>query len=551
MKMTFFTLTLLLVVFSHGAAAAGMPFPLSGELSLLTPESNSCLPQGASVPVTVDLLVHVGVERPQPSLEGASLCIIVTGSATLGPTKKCTLLSTAPPLVPPLSPGCYQIRLTIEDIGGDTLLESPRAEVFQVAKSLRCETRAPRCPARAGHIFSVANGLDALVPVAATYYPRPNPCPLFDQHLSADFTLTGQSATETLLVSNSPLHGDVIHANEIILEIGRQRASDRESKSSAGLLESGHARVCVHVLFIGPAVVSDASVDLLVNPPYVTWQWNYNASYELCLEQHGSDLSIWSAEADLSPLMVHGTRTAHNCTLRATFEADSHSEVITISVPTNLISGVQPSVSCSSSERECQLSGVVVGVQAWLLPVEGASSTPWMHGLPTVPRMVVVAPHTRFLSGSADSVGNESIYGASREVVVTADDLAAQPNLLVAERFPVLVLCHWSEDLNWLQFQKHRAVIYEKRPPLNLEQISGAHGVPRNVAGEASAFLKFIIDQYDNLPRRMVFLHSHRRAYHQEDLAILLANLPNDSEGGILDSSDDIYCNLNSVAWGK
>ena len=41
------------------------------------------------------------------------------------------------------------------------------------------------------------------------------------------------------------------------------------------------------------------------------------------------------------------------------------------------------------------------------------------------------------------------------------------------------------------------------------------HGAPRNVAGEAAAFLQFLVDYYDSLPRQMLFLHSHRWAYHQ------------------------------------
>ena len=44
----------------------------------------------------------------------------------------------------------------------------------------------------------------------------------------------------------------------------------------------------------------------------------------------------------------------------------------------------------------------------------------------------------------------------------------------------------------------------------------------RNVAGEASAFLKFIVDYYHMLPPRMVFLHSHRWAYHQVSLSARL-----------------------------
>lgn len=36
------------------------------------------------------------------------------------------------------------------------------------------------------------------------------------------------------------------------------------------------------------------------------------------------------------------------------------------------------------------------------------------------------------------------------------------------------------------------------------------HGVPHNVAGEATAYLKFIVDYYHHLPTTTLFLHSHR-----------------------------------------
>lgn len=111
------------------------------------------------------------------------------------------------------------------------------------------------------------------------------------------------------------------------------------------------------------------------------------------------------------------------------------------------------------------------------------------------------------------------------------------------------MLCHWAEDLSWLNAQPFRAVVYEKKlrprsaaafataPDSNdrvshggvndsgaqqddadaqdlvgdaaaaVNLTSTVHWVPRNVAGEASAFLTFIVDYYDALPKRMVFLH--------------------------------------------
>ena len=60
----------------------------------------------------------------------------------------------------------------------------------------------------------------------------------------------------------------------------------------------------------------------------------------------------------------------------------------------------------------------------------------------------------------------------------------------------------------------------------------------------------------------MVFLHSHRWAYHQEDIAILLANIHAQVMAGAAssyqDDSDDVddddakgqYCSLNRIVWG-
>lgn len=97
-----------------------------------------------------------------------------------------------------------------------------------------------------------------------------------------------------------------------------------------------------------------------------------------------------------------------------------------------------------------------------------------------------------------------------------------------------LVLCHWREDLSWLQHQPYPAIVYEKKND------GTRHATPRNTANEASAYLKFIVDYYDRLPEFAVFLHSHRYAYHQEDLLSILNDLV-----------PTHYCNLNSVIWGN
>ena len=52
------------------------------------------------------------------------------------------------------------------------------------------------------------------------------------------------------------------------------------------------------------------------------------------------------------------------------------------------------------------------------------------------------------------------------------------------------------------------------------------------------------MDYYDVLPRSVVFLHSHRYAYHQEDLLILLRRLDTGRDW------DEEYCNINHAVWG-
>ncbi|MEO1511198.1 MAG: DUF3431 domain-containing protein [Planctomycetota bacterium] len=118
-----------------------------------------------------------------------------------------------------------------------------------------------------------------------------------------------------------------------------------------------------------------------------------------------------------------------------------------------------------------------------------------------------------------------------RWVVARNDSVVAHPL--------ALVLCHWTEDLSWLRYQPYAALVYEKRPEL---RETAHHSTPRNTANEASAYLQFIVDYYDALPERVAFLHSHRYAYHQEDVLALLDDLDLSTAAS--------YCNVNHAVWG-
>ena len=87
---------------------------------------------------------------------------------------------------------------------------------------------------------------------------------------------------------------------------------------------------------------------------------------------------------------------------------------------------------------------------------------------------------------------------------LTSTELRTQPERLIQEQL-VLVMAHWNEDISWINSQPFPTIIYEKNAK-NYDPVSPLHFVPRNVANEASAFLKFIVDYYDTLPAATLFL---------------------------------------------
>jgi hypothetical protein len=77
----------------------------------------------------------------------------------------------------------------------------------------------------------------------------------------------------------------------------------------------------------------------------------------------------------------------------------------------------------------------------------------------------------------------------------------------------VIVTSHWKEDLNWLKKSKYPVVVIDHKgaTPSSFKPIS----VIPNKGTEASVYLKYIVDNYYNLPEYIVFLHGHEHAWHQ------------------------------------
>jgi hypothetical protein len=65
----------------------------------------------------------------------------------------------------------------------------------------------------------------------------------------------------------------------------------------------------------------------------------------------------------------------------------------------------------------------------------------------------------------------------------------------------VVVICHFKEDMSWTKDLKYKYLIYNKNPEHNhLHEIN----MP-NVGFDTIAYLKFIIDNYENLPDYVCF----------------------------------------------
>lgn len=81
----------------------------------------------------------------------------------------------------------------------------------------------------------------------------------------------------------------------------------------------------------------------------------------------------------------------------------------------------------------------------------------------------------------------------------------------------IIVSAHYNEDLDWLNNSKYPVVVCDKKGAGSINLISNKKcTMDINRGREASAFLKFIIEYYDKLPKKIAFIHGHETAYHQK-----------------------------------
>ena len=78
----------------------------------------------------------------------------------------------------------------------------------------------------------------------------------------------------------------------------------------------------------------------------------------------------------------------------------------------------------------------------------------------------------------------------------------------------VVVAATFNEDMAWLKQQPYPYVVMTKDPALG----DVRHNVPFNKGDEADCFIKFILDNYDDLPPRMYFIHAHEIGRHNPNV---------------------------------
>ena len=80
----------------------------------------------------------------------------------------------------------------------------------------------------------------------------------------------------------------------------------------------------------------------------------------------------------------------------------------------------------------------------------------------------------------------------------------------------IIVSSHWEENLDWLTDIDKAVVVCGKEGEKTAPIESSPKCKTSNNGREASSYLKFIVNNYDNLPKYVAFIHGHESAWHQK-----------------------------------
>jgi hypothetical protein len=77
-----------------------------------------------------------------------------------------------------------------------------------------------------------------------------------------------------------------------------------------------------------------------------------------------------------------------------------------------------------------------------------------------------------------------------------------------------IVVSHYKENLDWLKKSKFPIILVDKVGS-DSSWLEPSYIVEKNLAKEDTSYLKYIIENYDNLPDHVAFIHGHETALHQ------------------------------------
>jgi hypothetical protein len=84
----------------------------------------------------------------------------------------------------------------------------------------------------------------------------------------------------------------------------------------------------------------------------------------------------------------------------------------------------------------------------------------------------------------------------------------------------VVVIAHYNEDLSWVSMIKYDHVVYSK----TLTEGANVHHQATNKGNEASAYMQYIVDHYDELPEYILFVHGHETSWHHNGSIVDIIN---------------------------
>eukprot|EP00742_Colponemidia_sp_Colp-10_P006452 GILJ01006912.1.p1 GENE.GILJ01006912.1~~GILJ01006912.1.p1 ORF type:complete len:356 (-),score=38.79 GILJ01006912.1:153-1220(-) len=98
----------------------------------------------------------------------------------------------------------------------------------------------------------------------------------------------------------------------------------------------------------------------------------------------------------------------------------------------------------------------------------------------------------------------------------------------------MIVVAQFNEDFQWLDLYVDEIphVVYTRTNP------KAVHNLEPNLGNEASVYMKYIVDHYDNLPENVLFLQAHQETWH----------IPDVSRGG--QNGGNIIPIINKLKWG-